>query len=202
MKNFYQTLIQWFSICGPWPIGGPQKYFAVGHRAFWIEKVVFARWAVYSLTLSESMQKVAVNGKLTCFFVVVFFEIDWKYIKKGVLWGKDLFFFRRSPDFDRKPSQSNSRLMKIWIKFVDLCFKLPKKGPLQNPGYAAAQDSGKLQLSNTLRVDLGKFSKWKWASVRKRLGTTVLISVKFRSTTRKWTTLGKNCVMSRFYKLT
>ena len=32
-----RTLGQWFST------GGPQKYFAVGHRAFWFEKVVFAQ---------------------------------------------------------------------------------------------------------------------------------------------------------------
>ena len=53
------SLGQWFSTCGP------QKYFVVGHRAFWFEKVVFAQGALYSLTLSESLQKVAVNGELT-----------------------------------------------------------------------------------------------------------------------------------------
>ena len=59
------------------------------------------------------------------------------------------FFFRRSPDFGRKNTtnfgedfffgdllilteklpQSNSRLMKIWVKFVCSCNKLPKKPP-------------------------------------------------------------------------
>ena len=55
------------STCGPRPIGGPQRFFAVGHRSFWFEKDVFARWAVHSLTLSERLQKVAVNVELTCF---------------------------------------------------------------------------------------------------------------------------------------
>ena len=37
----------------------------------------------------------------------------------------------------KKPSQSNSRLVKIWVKFVYSYIKLPKKpSPLQNPGYA------------------------------------------------------------------
>ena len=63
---------QWFSTCGPWPTGWPQKYFAVGHRAVWFEKVVLARLAVYSLALSESLQKVAVNGELTCFLLFFF----------------------------------------------------------------------------------------------------------------------------------
>ena len=33
--------------------------------------------------------------------------------------------------------------------------------PLENPGYATAQDSGKLQLSNTLRVGPWKIFKIK-----------------------------------------
>ena len=42
--NIYGICIkQWFSTCGPWPTGGPQKYFAVGHRAFWFEKFASAR---------------------------------------------------------------------------------------------------------------------------------------------------------------
>ena len=36
-----------------------------------------------------------------------------------------------------KPPQSNSRLMKTWVKFVYCCLKLPKNPlPLRNPGYA------------------------------------------------------------------
>ena len=79
----------------------------------------------------ESLQKVAVNGELT-----------------------GLVFFGDHLILTKKPPQSNSRLMKIWVKFVYWCFKLPKKPfpYLQNPGYATAQDSGKLQLSNTLRI--------------------------------------------------
>ena len=41
-----------------------------------------------------------------------------------------------------------------------LMFQASKKAPpLRNPGYATAQDSGKLQLSNTLRVGPWKISK-------------------------------------------
>ena len=112
-----------------------------------------------------------------------FFEIDWKYIENGVLWSKDLFFFGdhlfaagktvwilvKTYFFGdhlilkEKPPQSNSRLTKIWVKFVYWCFKLPKKPPtpLRNPGYATAQASWKLQLSNTLRGGPWKIVKMK-----------------------------------------
>ena len=114
---------QWFSTCGPWPTDGPQRYFAVGHRAFWFEKVVFARWAIYSLTLSESLQKFAANGEFSL---------------------KTFFFLEITCFRPEIPFQSNSRLMKIWVKF----------------------------LSNTLRV-----GPWKWATVRKRLGTTGIVYI-------------------------
>ena len=55
---------------------------------------------------------------------------------------------------------------------------LPKKAPppLRNPGYATAQDSGKLQLSNTLRIGPWKiFQKENAMSHRqKKFGTTAL----------------------------
>ena len=44
--------------------------------------------------------------------------------------------------------------MKIWSSsFTDVSsFQKSPPPHLQNPGYATAQDSGKLQLSNTLRI--------------------------------------------------
>ena len=42
-----------------------------------------------------------------------------------------------------KPPQSNSRLMKIWVKSVRCCFKLPKKPLLlRHPGYAPDHSAG------------------------------------------------------------
>ena len=37
--NIYFRLWQWFSTCGPWPTGGPQKYFAVGTEQFGLKKL-------------------------------------------------------------------------------------------------------------------------------------------------------------------
>ena len=147
----HNPLRQWSSTCGP------QKYFVVGHRAVWFEKVVFAQWAVYSLTLSESLQKVAVNGELTCFFCV------WRspvFNRKNRLNFDEDLFFLRSPVFGRK---NHFNLIKNWCKFgssslTDVSSFQP---PLQNAGYATAQDSGKLQLSNTLRVGPWKTFKTK-----------------------------------------
>ena len=60
-------------------------------------------------------------------------------------WPKKTFKFRRRPFFFRdylrltkKTPQSRLKLMKIWVKFVYGCIKLPKKlpPPLRNPGYA------------------------------------------------------------------
>ena len=48
-------------------------------------------------------------------------------------------YFWRSPDFEKKMPQFDSRLVKIWVKFVYCCFKHSKKPPpplLRNPGYA------------------------------------------------------------------
>ena len=51
-----------------------------------------------------------------------------------------IFFLLRSPKFDKKQPQSRLKLMKIWVKFVSGCIKLPKQPPppLRNPGYAPA----------------------------------------------------------------
>ena len=133
------------------------------HRAVWFEKVVFAQWAVYYLTLSERLQKVAVNGELTCFFVFFCLEIIRFRPEKPFEFWRRPFFLEITCFWPEKPFQSNSRLMKIWVKFVYWCFKLPKKSPLplRNPSYATAQDSGKLQLSITLRVGPWKIFKMK-----------------------------------------
>ena len=103
----------------------------VGHRST-------LQWATEHFGLKKSYLHdellIDLVWKLADFFVF-FLEITWFWQKK-------------------KTHQSNSRLIKIWIKFVYCCFKLPKKPPppLRNPGYATAQDSGKLQLSSTLRI--------------------------------------------------
>ena len=74
--------------------------------------------------------------------------------EKGLNYGQT-FFFWRSPEFGqkialncgedfkkiffivrKKPPQSDSRLMKIWVRFDYCCFKLPTPLPLRNPGYA------------------------------------------------------------------
>ena len=69
--------------------------------------------------------------------------------KTDWIWVKTFFFFWRSPNFGRKnsfifgedlffgyhhiftkkPPQSDSRLMKTWVKFVYCCFQLQKKPP-------------------------------------------------------------------------
>ena len=48
------------------------------------------------------------------------------------------FFFGDRLILTEKLPQSDSRLMKIWIKFVYCCFQLPKKPPppMRIPGYA------------------------------------------------------------------
>ena len=62
--------------------------------------------------------------------------------KNRLNFGENLFFFLGEHlILTEKPPQSNSRLMKIWVKFVFCCFKLPKKpfSSLRNPGYAPVQ---------------------------------------------------------------
>ena len=66
--------------------------------------------------------------------------------KKPLNFVEDLFFFGDHLILTEKPPESNLRLMKIWVKFVFGCIKLPKKPPpppppLRNPGYATAIDN-------------------------------------------------------------
>ena len=51
----------------------------------------------------------------------------------------------------KKPPQSNSRVMKMWVKFVHGCIKLPKQPPqsLRNPGYATGPAILKLKGNGT-----------------------------------------------------
>ena len=88
----------------------------VGHRAFWFEKVVFARWAVYSLTLSESLQKVAWTASWQFFGFVL--EITLFRSKKTFKFWWRPFFMEITWFRPEKPFQSNSRLMKIWVKLL------------------------------------------------------------------------------------
>ena len=72
-----------------------------------------------SLTLPESLQKVAANGELTCFFVFFLFgDHPFSIRKKRLNANEVLFFFEIICFRPEKPFQSNSRLMKIWVKFV------------------------------------------------------------------------------------
>ena len=59
-------LRQWFSTCGP------QKYFAVGHRAFWFEKVV----CTMSCLFPDIVRKLAEScgeWRVELFFFLFFF---------------------------------------------------------------------------------------------------------------------------------
>ena len=80
----------------------------------WPQSILFSICTMSCLLIwFESLQKVAVNGELTVFLggggrSPVFGP------KKRLNFGED-FFFWRSPDFDKKTPQSNSRVMKIWV---------------------------------------------------------------------------------------
>ena len=94
--------------------------------------------------------------------------------------GEDLFFWDHLI-LTEKPHQSNSRLMKIWIKFVDWCFKLPKKPPPPPPPPFAKSWLRRCSGSWKIAIEqyfanktMENFSKWKWATVKKRLETTAL----------------------------
>ena len=76
----------------------------------------------YLLIWFESLQKVAVNGELTV-FLFVFWRSPVFGRKNRLNFGEDLFFGDHLI-LTEKPHQSNSRLIKIWVKFVYCCFKL------------------------------------------------------------------------------
>ena len=79
----------------------------------------------------EILQKVAVNGELTGLF---FLEITWFWQKKRLNLIQDWWKFGSSSLTDVSSFQKSPH------------------PHLRNPGYATAQDSGKLQLSNTWRI--------------------------------------------------
>ena len=91
-----QPLNQWFSTCGPWSTDRQQKYFAVGHRAFWFKNVVFARWAVYwfGLNACRKLRWMASwlfffwrgKGEITCFWPEKPFEFWWRSFCLEITW--------------------------------------------------------------------------------------------------------------------
>ena len=65
-----------------------------------------------------------------------------------------LFSFGDHLILTEKSLQSDSRLMKIWLKFVYCCFQLPKKPPLTNSWLRACTWSSISGLKNDLLFQL------------------------------------------------
>ena len=82
----------------------------------------------------ESLQTLRGMASWRVFFFCFFFCLEITRLrpeKPFEFWQRPFFFFLEITCFrPKKPFQSNWRLMKIWVKFVYWCFKLPKKPPL------------------------------------------------------------------------
>ena len=113
-------------------------------------------WICAHLCVLLKLFNFQANKLMLCYVVICtmsYLLIWFKSLQKNRLnIGEDLFFGDHLI-LTEKPHQCNSRLMKIWINsFTDVSSFQKSPPPLRNPGYATAQDGGKLRLSNTLRI--------------------------------------------------
>ena len=98
----------------------------------------------------ESLQKVAVDGELTVFFLFFFWRSPAFWRKNRLNLGEDHFFLEINWFWQK----NRLNLIQDWWKFgsssfTDVSSSKKAHPTLRNPGYATAHDIGKLQLSNT-----------------------------------------------------
>ena len=105
--------------------------------------------------------------------------------KTDRIWVKTFFFFFGDHlILTKKPPQTNSRLMKIWVKLVYCCFQLPKKPspPLRILGYT------RLVAARTFRSPTAAFLSRQdcIANLKQELVKQPLLPRVFRNFFEKW----------------
>ena len=105
------------------------------------------------LSLAENtlriLEKTFFFMEITCFWPQKPYEFL-SLAEKTLNFGKNLFFFGDNQNLTKKTIQSRLKVMKIWVKFVYGCIKLPKKPPpppLRNSGYAPELEGTSVQIS-------------------------------------------------------